>query len=379
MTKNPLLKLKDYGQSVWLDFLSREILDSGKLKRLIDEDGLSGVTSNPSIFKKAIADSDDYDDAIRDLVQQDCQIEEIYQTIVVEDIQRAADLLRPTYDASAGRHGFVSLEVSPHLAYETDGTIEEARRLWAAVERPNVFIKVPATLDGLPAIQQLISEGININVTLLFGLPRYQKVAEAYIAGIENRVKAGQPVDSVASVASFFLSRIDVLVDPILESYYKKDAKQADLARKLHGQVAIASAKIAYQMYKDIFNSSRFKEVAKAGAKPQRVLWASTSTKNPAYSDVKYIEALIGPETINTMPLDTLDAYRDHGQPALRLEDGVAEAHRVLNDLSELGLTLAEVTQQLEEEGVQKFNDPFDILMETLEKKCEQYRAAEPI
>ena len=379
MTKNPLLKLKDYGQSVWLDFLSREILDSGKLKRLIDEDGLSGVTSNPSIFKKAIADSDDYDDAIRDLVQQDCQIEEIYQTIVVEDIQRAADLLRPTYDASAGRHGFVSLEVSPHLAYETDGTIEEARRLWAAVERPNVFIKVPATLDGLPAIQQLISEGININVTLLFGLPRYQKVAEAYIAGIENRVKAGQPVDSVASVASFFLSRIDVLVDPILESYYKKDAKQADLARKLHGQVAIASAKIAYQMYKDIFNSSRFKEVAKAGAKPQRVLWASTSTKNPAYSDVKYIEALIGPETINTMPLDTLDAYRDHGQPALRLEEGIAEAHRVLNDLSELGLTLDDVTRQLEKEGVQKFNDPFDALMETLEKKCEQYRAAEPI
>jgi transaldolase/glucose-6-phosphate isomerase len=369
MTENPLLKLDTFGQSIWLDYIRRHLITSGELKRLIEEDGLKGVTSNPAIFDKAIAGSHDYDEAIRALALEGKALEEIYQTLTVEDVQQAADLFRPVYDRLEGRDGFVSLEVNPHLAHDTHGTITEARRLWQALNRPNVFIKVPATQEGLPAVKQLISEGVNVNVTLLFGLPRYQKVADAYITGLQERAGKGLPLNRVASVASFFLSRIDVLLDHVLEKIMAAGGPQAKGAAALHGQVAIASAKVAYGMYKKIFAGERFQRLAIKGARPQRLLWASTSTKNPAYADVKYIEPLIGPESINTVPLETLNAYRDHGNPASRLEEGVDQAASLLQRLPELGLDLEQVTRQLEDEGVAKFSQPYDSLMRTLETK----------
>jgi transaldolase len=287
----------------------------------------------------------------------------------VEDVATAADLFRPTYERLQGRDGFVSLEVNPHLALDTRGTVVEARRLWSALDRPKVFIKVPATLEGLRSIRQLISEGINVNVTLLFGLPRYREVADAYISGLETRAAKGLPIERVASVASFFLSRIDVLADPLLEKSIEKSGAAAGVATGLRGQTAIASAKMAYQIYKEVSSSGRFRKLAALGARPQRVLWASTGTKNPEYSDVKYVEALIGPETINTLPPETLKAYRDHGDPAPRLEEHPEEAALNLKRLSELGIDLDEVTQKLEDQGIEKFNKPYDTLMANLGKK----------
>ena len=369
MNKNPLLDLEMFGQSIWLDFLRRNALDNGQLQEFIDQDGASGLTSNPSIFEKAIAGSHDYDHAIRTLALEGKNIQEIYQVVTVEDIQRAADLFRPIYDRLEGRDGFVSLEVSPHLAHNTTGTIADARRLWVAVARPNVMIKVPGTIEGLPAIQQLIGEGINVNITLLFGLPRYRQVAEAYISGLETLAAQDRPLKSVASVASFFLSRIDTLLDPTLEKTRVVDKSKADFVEKIHGQVAICSAKAAYRIYKEIFNSERFRKLKEQGARIQRLLWASTSTKNPAYSDLKYVEPLIGPETINTVPLETLAAYRDHGKPASRLSKGGVKAAATLRRLSEAGIDLDRATQQLEDEGVEKFAKAFDILMNTLEEK----------
>ncbi len=369
MTENPLRQLEQFGQSIWLDYIRRQMITSGELRRFIEEDGLKGVTSNPSIFEKAIAGSRDYDEAIRGLARQNKSIEEIYQVLTVQDMQWAADLLFPLYEKLDGRDGFVSLEVNPHLARDTEGTIAEARRLWQAVERPNIFIKVPATLEGLPAITQLISEGINVNVTLLFGLPRYERVAEAYIAGLEERAAQGQSLKRVASVASFFLSRIDVLMDFRLEKIMAAGDPQATAARNLRGEVAIASAKMAYAIYQRIFSSRRFQALAAKGARPQRVLWASTSTKNPEYSDVKYVEPLIGPDTINTLPLETLNAYRDHGNPAPRLDAGLDTAASVLQRLPELGIDLNQITQKLEDEGIEKFNQPYDSLLCTLEAK----------
>jgi len=369
MKANPLVKLSTFGQSIWLDYIRRQMIDSGELQKLIDEDGLKGVTSNPAIFQKAIAGSRDYDEAIRTLAQAGKSIETIYQILTVEDVQRAADLFRPLYDRVEGRDGFVSLEVNPHLAHDTQGTLAEARRLWQALSRPNVLIKVPATREGLPAIRQLIDEGLNVNVTLLFGLPRYREVAEAYISGLEARAAQGQPLNRVASVASFFLSRIDVLLDPRLEKLAAAGGSQAQTARDLIGQVAIASAKAAYTIYQEIFGSERFQKLAAQGARPQRLLWASTSTKNPAYPDVKYVEPLIGLDTVNTLPPETLEAYRDHGDPAARLTEGMGRAAGVLTRLPELGIDLDQATQQLEDEGVEKFNQPFDSLMATLEGK----------
>jgi transaldolase len=369
MKENPLLKLRSFGQSIWLDYIRRRMLVSGELGRLIEEDGLAGVTSNPSIFEKAIAESDDYDDAIRSLARAGKNAGEIYEELAVEDIRLTADLLRPLYDRVEGRDGFVSLEVSPRLATDTAGTVLEARHLWARVNRPNVLIKVPGTLEGLTAIRQLISEGINVNVTLLFGLSRYKAVAEAYIAGLEERIASGLPFDRISSVASFFLSRIDVLIDPLLEKKLQEGGRLADTASMLRGEVAIASAKTAYQLYKEIHDTARFHKLAARGARPQRVLWASTSSKNPDYSDVKYVEALIGPDTINTIPLETLAAYRDHGNPALRLEEDPDEAMRVLKRLPETGIDLDTVTMQLENEGIEKFVKPYDKLMQTLERK----------
>ncbi|MBP2667011.1 MAG: transaldolase [Firmicutes bacterium] len=366
MTKNPLKQLETLGQSVWLDYIRRDLMASGGLRRLIEEDGLRGMTSNPAIFEKAIAGSQDYDEDIRDLALKGKSLEEIYETLSQHDVQVASDEFRPLYDRVDGNDGYVSLEVNPHLANDTHGTIKEARRLWAALNRPNVFIKVPATANGLLAIQQLIGEGINVNVTLLFGLPRYRQVAEAYLAGIEARMAKGQPLKRVASVASFFVSRIDTLVDPLLDKLISQGGKNADLAKKARGQVAIASAKMAYQIYKEIFGSDRFKKLAMQGACVQRLLWASTGAKDPDYSDVKYIEALIGPDTINTIPVETLDAYRDHGDPKARLEQDVMDAEGILKRLSDVGISIDKLTQQLEDEGVEKFNKPFDKLMETL-------------
>lgn len=360
MNRNPLKQLAAFGQSIWLDYIRRDLITSGELRRLIEEDDLRGITSNPAIFEKAISDSQVYDTAIRDLAQQGNSAEAIYETLSQQDVQSAADAFRPLYDRTNGKDGYVSLEVNPHLAHNTDGTLQEARRLWAALNRPNVFIKVPATAAGLPAIQQLISEGININVTLLFGLPRYRQVAEAYIAGIEARLAQGKPVQHVASVASFFVSRIDALLDPLLET---------PAAQALGGQVAVASAKIAYQIYQETFNSERFEALEAQGANVQRLLWASTSAKNPAFSDVKYVEALIGADTVNTLPMETLNAYRDHGAPQAQLEQGVAEARQVLAQLPALGIDLDQLTQQLEDEGVEKFNKPFDKLLSILAQR----------
>jgi transaldolase len=379
MKENPLLRLRELGQSLWLDYISRRMIDSGEMLQLIKEDGLRGVTSNPSIFHKAITASGDYDDAAGALAIKGKSIEEIYETITVEDVQKAADLFLPTYEQLEGLDGFVSLEVNPHLAHDTQGTIVEARRLWAELDRPNVFIKVPATKAGLPAIRQLIGEGLNVNVTLLFGLPRYREVAEAYIAGLEDRAAGGLSVDGLASVASFFLSRIDVLIDPLLERIMATESLDTAIAGGLHGQIAVASAKMAYQMYREIFESERFRRLAALGARPQRVLWASTSTKNPEYSALKYVEPLIGPETINTMPPETINAYRDHGDPALRLEERLEEAEAFLKLLPELGIDLDQVTQQLEDEGVEKFNQPYEALMDSLTEKCKAACGEGPI
>ena len=369
MRGNPLLNLQTFGQSVWIDYIRRQMITSGELKRLIDEDGVLGVTSNPSIFDKVIAGSHDYDDAIRRLSEQGKGPEEIYQVLTVEDVQKAADRFRPIYDKLKDRDGFVSLEVNPHLAHDSQGTIEEARWLWKALNLSNVFIKVPATREGLSALEQLISEGINVNVTLLFGLPRYQEVAEAYMAGMEERAAKGEPLEKVASVASLFISRIDVLVDSLLEKIIAAGGTQAVEAKALQGEVAIACAKVAYSMVKKIFAGERFALLAARGARTQRLLWASTSTKNPEYSDVKYIEPLIGPETINTMPLETLNAYKDHGNPSPRLEEHVEKAVDLIERLPGMGIDLDKVTQQWVDEGVEKFTQPYDSLRCNLEGK----------
>ena len=369
MKENPLLQLAAFGQSIWLDYLSRKVLVSGEMASLIRDDGVSGVTSNPAIFEKAIAGSADYDQAIAQLSRQGLSAAEIYETLAVDDICATADLLRPLYDKVEGRDGFVSLEVSPLLAHDSAGTVMEARRLWSRVERPNLFIKVPGTMEGLVAIRQLIGEGINVNVTLLFGIPRYRAVVGAYLDGLSERAARGLPLERVCSVASFFLSRIDVLVDPLLAKIAQQPGADGKMAASLVGETAIASAKVARTAYRETLAQDRFRSLAERGARPQKVLWASTGTKNPAYSDVKYVEALIGPDTVNTMPLETLAAYRDHGDPALRLDHGWEEAQRLLGRLPEVGIDLDAVTQQLEDEGVEKFSGPFDTLMHAIEQK----------
>jgi len=368
MKKNPLVQLKALGQSVWLDYIRRDLLTSGELRRCLKEDGVRGLTSNPAIFEKALAEGHDYDAAIRTLLFDGKGTSAIYESLSQFDIQGAADEFLPLYEKTEGRDGYVSLEVNPHLAHDTSGTVEEARRLWGLLDRPNVLIKVPATIEGLPAVQQLVREGINVNVTLIFGLTRYRQVAEAYIAGIEERLAAGGSVQRVASVASFFVSRIDTLVDSLLESILKQGSTEADLAREVVGQVAIASAKLAYQNYKELFSTVHFTQLAAAGARTQRLLWASTGSKNPNYSDLKYVESLIGPDTINTLPPETLKAFRQHGVARITLEAELAEAAQAMSRLAPLGIVLDKVTQQLEDEGVEKFTLAFDQLLAGLAK-----------
>jgi transaldolase/transaldolase/glucose-6-phosphate isomerase len=361
MATSNVKKIHEFDQSIWLDFIDRKIMDSGDLQKLIDEDGVRGVTSNPAIFEKAISSSSDYDQDIKELAQQGKDNEAIFYGLAISDIQRAADMFKPVYEEEVrGADGYISLEVSPHLARDTEGTVKQARELWKAVDRENVMIKIPGTAEGLAAIRTCISEGINVNVTLLFGLERYEAVTEAYVSGLEDRAAKGEPVSGIASVASFFLSRIDVLVDPQLDEKGLGDLK---------GEVAIALARKAYEIYLRVFSSDRFKKLEEKGATPQRVLWASTSSKNPAFSDVKYVEALIGPKTVNTVPMETLEAYRDHGQPADRLEAGIPDATEVLEKATQAGIDLEGVSRQLEDEGIEKFNKPYDKLLAAIDEQ----------
>jgi transaldolase/glucose-6-phosphate isomerase len=376
-TQNPLVLLAQYGQSVWLDYIRRSLITQGELKRLIDEDGLRGVTSNPAIFEKAITGSNDYADALHELYDRThAEPKAIYETLAIKDIQDAANLLRPVYDRTTARDGYVSLEVSPHLAHDTEGTLEEARRLWRAIDRRNVMIKVPATPEGIPVIRRLLSEGINVNVTLMFALQVYETVAMAYVEGLEERAAAGGDVKDVASVASFFISRIDTLVDELLEARLKtaQGAEKA-LLQTLFGRVAIANAKLTYQRYQEIFSGPRWEALARKGARSQRVLWASTSTKNPNYRDVIYIEELIGPDTVNTVPPATLDAFRDHGRARASLEEDVEGASGTLEDLARAGISLDEVTGQLLREGLEKFAEPFEKLLRAIEQRCQSIDA----
>ncbi|MCW5661693.1 MAG: transaldolase [Burkholderiaceae bacterium] len=363
---NPLQQLKALGQSVWMDDIRRAWIDDGTIARLIAQDGLCGLTSNPAIFHKAMSAGAEYEAPIRALVRAGQTAGAIYETLAVEDVRATADLLRATWENSDGRDGFVSLEVSPHLADDTRATVQEARRLWRALDRPNAMIKVPGTAAGLPAITALLAEGINVNVTLLFGLARYRAVADCFVAGLEQRAAAGGPLRRVASVASFFVSRIDTLVDARLEALDGADA------RALRGRAAIASARLAHAIYREWTQQPRWKRLTAAGAAPQRLLWASTSTKDPAYADTMYVEALVGPDTVNTMPPATLDAYRDHGQPALRLDGDIDAAREVHRALAALGIDLEAASIELERDGVRKFVEPFERLHAMLEQRLHQ-------
>jgi transaldolase/glucose-6-phosphate isomerase len=376
---NTLLQLIAYGQSYWLDNLTRRKISSGELQRRVAEQSLRGVTSNPAIFDKAISSGDAYDTQIQQLVREGCEVHEIYERLVVTDIQDACDILRSVYDASDGQDGFVSLEVSPHLVHDTTGTMAEVRRLWNAVARSNVFIKIPGTPAGLPAIEEMLYEGVNINITLLFAITDYEAVAQAYIRALERRVAEGQPVKHVTSVASFFLSRIDVLVDQLLGHRIRPDATHSEQpgAEQLLGKAAIANAKLAYQSFKRMFSGERWRVLAENGARVQRPLWASTSTKDPLYDDVRYVEPLIGRHTVNTMPDETIDAFADHGVVRENsVEEDLEEAQRILPDLDRVGVDLDRVTWQLQNEGAQKFIDPYDALMKGLAAERQKFLGA---
>jgi len=368
---NPLKDLLKFGQSVWLDYIRRDLFTTGELKRMIEEDGLRGMTSNPSIFEKAINESDYYKDSLRSLESRtDLDAGGRYEVLAMRDIQDAADALRPVYDKTKRRDGYVSLEVSPFLARDTQATLNEARRLWKAVGRENLMVKVPGTAEGIPAFQQLISEGININVTLLFAQEVYEKVAEAYIAGLEQLAARGGDVSKIGSVASFFISRIDSSVDKIVEARLKapKDEREKADLQSILGKVATANGKQTYQKYLRIFGTDRWKKLAGKGAQTQRVLWASTSTKNPNYSDVMYVDELIGPDTVNTIPPATFDAFRDHGRPRASLTEKLAEADRVMQTTTKLGISMREVTDKLTDDGVKLFADAFDKLLKAVER-----------
>lgn len=367
---NRLHELNDAGQSVWLDFIERGMVQSGELGALV-KDGVTGVTSNPSIFQQAITTSDAYAEELQQLVSAGSDAKAIFETLAIADIQAAADVLRPVYDKTDHYDGYVSIEVSPDLAYDTPATVAEARRLWQSVNRPNLMVKVPATEAGIPAIEQLISEGINVNVTLIFSLARYMEVKEAYIRGLESRMSSGLAIAGIASVASFFVSRVDVNIDGQLA--------QLDNTA-LQGKAAIANAKLAYAQFQEVFGqvnpNARWAKLAEAGAQVQRPLWASTGTKNPDYSDVLYVDTLIGPHTVNTMPPKTLDAFRDHGTVARTVDQGVAEARQQLQEIADLGISLDAVTDALEEDGVKKFEDAFVQLLGAINETREKLVAA---
>jgi transaldolase len=376
MTENPLIGLKEVGQSVWLDNLSRKLIQSGELKRLIDEDGVSGITSNPTIFQKAISGSTDYDSSLRRMIDHEVKNEkELFLGVAMEDVSRAADFLWPTYQSTNGQDGFVSIEVSPDLAYDTEATISEAKRLFSTLGRKNILVKVPGTKQGIPAIEQLTSEGVNVNVTLLFSTERYEEIAEAYLKGLERRVSQGQPINEIASVASFFVSRVDTLTDKLLEARLSSIAPKAekDKIAGLFGKAAVANAKIAYKKYRSILSGKRFLALKGKGGHIQRILWGSTGTKNPSYSDIKYVEELIAPDSINTLPEATITAFKDHGQAKMTIHDDLKEAEKLFPELKLVGIDIREVTDQLEKEGVQLFSDSFFALLKEIAKKRDSF------
>jgi transaldolase len=360
--KSRLHKLSDLGQSVWIDYLSRDLLHSGELARMMKKDAVVGVTSNPTIFQKAIAAGNAYDEQLRDVLEEERDPKEIFLRLAVQDVSEALDLLRAVWDEGSGKDGYVSLEVDPNLAYDTEATVAEAVRLHELVDKPNLFVKIPATKPGLPAIEDMIAKGKSINVTLIFSLQRYEEVARAYIRGLERLVAAGGDPTAVASVASFFVSRVDTEADRRLDEVGGHD--------KLKGKLAVANAKLAYQRYKELFSGDTWDFLESKGATPQRPLWASTSTKNPEYRDVLYVEELIGPMTVNTMPEETIQAFQDHGKVALTLEQGVEEAEKVFTDFERAGIDYDAVTDTLEQEGVEKFADSFSELLEGIRSKA---------
>ncbi len=378
---NPLLQLAAAGQSVWLDYIHRAILENGELKRLIDQDGVTGVTSNPSIFEQAIGHGTDYDDRLQSLLAEGIEAAPaLYERLAITDVRGAADQLRPVYDRLLRRDGYVSLEVSPHLAMDTDATVAEARRLWRAVDRPNVMIKVPGTAPGAAALRQLISEGINVNVTLLFGIDAYLAAAEAHLEGLEALKAGGGDVSKTHSVASFFISRIDVEIDKLIDARLAAGAgADAPGLAQLRGKVAIANAKIAYRRYREDIDLPRWKALAAAGAAPQRLLWASTGVKDPAYSDVYYVEALIGPDTVNTMPAKTMDAFRDHGRIGTTLREHPSEAYEIEVLTEQLGVDLNAVTDGLLLDGVRRFAESYDTLLAALSAKRSQLLPGGPL
>ena len=370
--KNPLLALRQAGQSVWLDYIHRNLLRSGELRRLAEEDGVSGVTSNPTIFEKAIAESPDYDESFARLRAQRSGVAEAYETLVAEDITAACDVLRPVFDQTGGTDGYVSVEVSPLLAHDTDGTIREVRQWFERISRPNLMVKIPGTPEGVPAIGAMIAEGRNINITLLFSIQAHAQVAEAYLRALERRVAAGQPVDGVVSVASFFVSRIDTETDKRLEASAgaTSDPAERERLRSLLGKAAIANAKLAYRMFRETFSGDRWKALAARGARVQRPLWGSTSTKNPAYPDLLYVEALVGPDTVDTMTPQTIAAFRDHGRVTPRaVMEGVDEAKAVLARLADVGIKIDEVTQRVLDAGVRSFADSYNQLLQVIARR----------
>ena len=380
MMTNRLRALHAEGQAVWLDFLDRRFLAEGGLTRLVEQDGLTGVTSNPSIFEKAIAHEDDYDAEIAELVREgETSLTVIYEHLAVTDIQAAADVLRPAYDRLDGADGFASIEVSPYLAGSTQGTIDEARRLWAAVDRPNLMIKVPGTREGVPAVRALTAEGVNVNITLLFAIDMYEAVAEAFIAGLEDCVARSEDISRISSVASFFVSRVDTRIDAEIDARINAGNPESEALGALRGKVAIANAKVAYQYYLELIASDRWRALAVRGARPQRLLWASTGTKDPAYSDVLYVETLIGRDTINTMPRKTIEAFRDHGAITPSLTENVADARRVLSEAERLGLDLAGVTAALVADGIDKFSVAVDVLLSAIAKTRTEILRGQPV
>lgn len=374
MAGNPLVKLGKLGQSPWLDFIERGLISSGGLLRLVSEDGIKGVTSNPTIFEKAISGGKEYDAQFQDMAARGTGVMGAYKEIVTEDIRNAADVLRPVYDTSSGADGYVSLEVDPDLAYDATRTVERAEELFRAVHRPNVLIKIPGTREGLPAIEETIARGIPVNVTLIFSVKRYEEVAEAYIRGLERLVAPGKGPHRVASVASFFVSRVDTAVDRLLDEVIPRwpGSPKAETAISLKGKVAVANARLAYARFGEMFSTPRWKELASQGARVQRPLWASTGTKNPKYSDVLYVEELIGPHTVNTMPLATIDFFRDHGKVEDTLTGREKEARAILDDLGLLDIGIEEVCEQLVREGVQSFTDSYRKLLATIERKLSE-------
>ena len=361
MPESNLHRLADFGQSVWIDYLSRDLIRTGKLERMLEEDAVVGVTSNPTIFQKAIAGRNEYDEQLKEVLQDESDPKEVFLRLAARDVEAACDLLRRVWDAGRGRDGYVSMEVDPNLAYDREASYEEAKRLHELIERPNLFVKIPGTKPGLGAIEDMIALGRSINVTLIFSLERYAEVAEAYLRGLERLVDAGGDPTTVASVASFFVSRVDTEADKRLDAIGGHD--------ELKGKLAIANAKLAYRRYKELFSGERWERLAAKGASKQRCLWASTSTKDPAYRDVVYVEELIGPETVNTMPEETIEAFQDHGRVAPTLEQGLDEAERVLERLAAAGVDYDDVVETLEREGVQKFADSFSELVDGIRAK----------